>query len=160
MSNRHCTKHISGSILMDQDRLPCLPISVLDGLIRDESHGPGHHEIRLIEETDSPRAPDLAFPLSRCEARLPARRHPRPFRRPSIPTVLSWRKNNLLPAGISFLSMFLVRWVRSRRRGYRNLAPRAPERRSQLIHQSDLFCIFPVSFEYVTVPTRIFGCIH
>jgi len=149
-----------GSILTGQDRLPCLPISVLDSLIRDGSHGPGYHEIRLVEEADSPCAPDPALPLSRCEAHLPAWRHPRPFRRPSIPTVLSWRKNNPLPAGISYLSMFLVRWVRGRRRGYRNLAPRAPERRSQLIHQSDLFCIFPVSFEYVTVPTRIFGCIH
>lgn len=77
-SSRHCTRHISGSILTGQDRLPCLPISVLDGLIRDGSNCPEHHEIRLVEETDSPRAPDLAFPLSRCEARLPARRHPRP----------------------------------------------------------------------------------
>ena len=78
MSGRHCTKHISGSILTGQGRLPCLPIFALDSLIRDGSHGPGHHEIRLVEETDSPRAPDLAFPLSRCEARLPVRRHPRP----------------------------------------------------------------------------------
>ena len=60
-----------------QDRLPCLPISILDSLIRDGSHGPGHHEIRLVEEADSPRAPDPAFPLSRCEAYLPARCYPR-----------------------------------------------------------------------------------
>lgn len=62
---------------MGQDRLPCLPISVLDSLIRDRSHGTGHHEICLVEETDSPRAPDPAFPLSRYEARLTARQHPR-----------------------------------------------------------------------------------
>ena len=160
MSGRHCTRHISGSILTGQDRLQCLPISVLDGLIRDRIHGPGHHEIRLVEETDSPRVPDLAFPLSRCEARLLAWCHPRPFRRPSIPTVLLWRKDGPPPAGISYPSMFLVRWVRGRWRACRNPAPRAPGRQPQPIHQPDLFCVFPMPFEYVTVPTRIFGCIY
>ena len=77
-SSRHCTRHISGSILTGQNRLPCLSVSVPDGSTRDGSHGPGHHEIRLVEETDSPRVPEPAFPLSRCEARLSARRHPRP----------------------------------------------------------------------------------
>ena len=67
-----------GSILTGQDRLPCLPISVLDSLIRDGSHGPGHHEIRLVKEADSPCAPDPALPLSLRESRLLARRHPRP----------------------------------------------------------------------------------
>ena len=78
MSGRHSTRHILDSTLTGQDHLPCLPISVLDSLIRDGSHGPEHHGICLVEKADSPRVPDPAFPLSRCEARLPARRHPRP----------------------------------------------------------------------------------
>ena len=78
MSGRHCTKHISGSILTGQGRLPCLPIFALDSLIRNGSHGPGHHEIHLVEEADSPCAPDPAFPLSPRGSRLLAWCHPRP----------------------------------------------------------------------------------
>ena len=74
-SDRHCTRLILGSILMGQDRLPRLSVSVLDGSTRDGRHGPGHHGICLVEKADSPRAPDPAFLLSRCEARLSARRH-------------------------------------------------------------------------------------
>ena len=40
----------------------------------------GTMEPRLVEEAGPPRAPDPALPPGLCEARLPARRHPRPSR--------------------------------------------------------------------------------
>ena len=49
--------------------------------------GPGHHGVHPVEELGPPRAPGPALPLDLCEARLPARCHPRPSRRPSVPTV-------------------------------------------------------------------------
>lgn len=113
MSGRHCTKHISGSILTGQGRLSCLPISVLDSLIRDGSHGPGYHEIRLVEEADSPRVPDPAFPLSRCEARLPARRHPRPSHCLFVSIVRSLYRDVPPLVGMSHHPKFFVRYEHS-----------------------------------------------
>ncbi len=113
MSGRHCTKHISGSILTGQGRLSCLPISVLDSLIRDGSHGLGHHEIRLVEEADSPRVPDPVFPLSRCEARLPARRHPRPSHCLFVSIVRSLYRDVPPLVGMSHHPKFFVRYGHS-----------------------------------------------
>lgn len=113
MSGRHCTKHISGSILTGQGRLSCLPISVLDSLIRDGSHGPGYHEIRLVEEADSPRVPDPVFPLSRCEARLPARRHPRPSHCLFVSIVRSLYRDVPPLVGMSHHPKFFVRYGHS-----------------------------------------------
>ena len=113
MSGRHCTKHISGSILTGQGRLPCLPISVLDSLIRDGSHGLGHHEIRLVEKADSPRVPDPAFPLSRCEARLPVRRHPRPSHCLFVSIVRSLHRDVPPLVSMSHHPKFFVRYGHS-----------------------------------------------
>lgn len=113
MSGRHCTKHISGSILTGQGRLSCLRISVLDSLIRDGSHGPGYHEIRLVEEADSPRVPDPVFPLSRCEARLPARRHPRPSHCLFVSIVRSLYRDVPPLVGMSHHPKFFVRYGHS-----------------------------------------------
>ena len=113
MSGRHCTKHISGSILTGQGRLPCLPISALDSLIRDGSHGPGHHEIHLVKEADSPRALDPAFPLSRCETRLPARRHPRPSHCLFVSIVRSLYRDVPPLVGMSHHPKFFVRYGHS-----------------------------------------------
>lgn len=108
-SGQHCTRLILGSILTGQDRLPCLPISVLDSLIRDGSHGPKHHGICLVEKADSPRVLDPAFPLSRCETFLPARRHPRPSHCLFVSIVQSLHRDVPPLVSMSYHPKFFVR---------------------------------------------------
>ena len=100
---------IIGSVLMGQGRLPSLSVSVPDGSTRDGSHGPGHHEIRLVEKADSPRVLDPALPSGSREARLPARCHPRPSYCLSVSTVRSLHRDVPPLMGISHHSKFFVR---------------------------------------------------
>ena len=91
-SGRHRAGRVPGGVSAGQGRLPRLPAPVPGGSTGAGSPGPGHHGARLAGELGPPRAPGPALPPGLREARLPARCHPRPSRRPSVPTVPSWRK--------------------------------------------------------------------
>ena len=137
MSGRHCTKHISGSILTGQDRLPRLPVSVPDGSTRDGSYGPGHLEARMIKKIGPLREP--------CPASHPAR-----VRYACLPGAI------LGPPLPVSLDCSIIAQRHPSACGYVTSSQvfRQSRAQPQPICQSDLFCIFHVSFRYVTVPTR------